>query len=122
MGLPSARVGDMMIQEVPHCHAVHPVSPVPHPPIPLPIVMGCPTVLIGGMPAARVGDISEICVTVPCVPSGPGVIAMGSTTVLIGGMPAARLTDNTLHDACPAPIPGIPGMIMGPGCPTVLIG
>jgi len=51
---------------------------------------GCPTVLIGGMPAARVGDM------LTC--SGPpDVIAMGSTSVMIGGMPAARVGDTTAH-------------------------
>jgi uncharacterized Zn-binding protein involved in type VI secretion len=64
---------------------------------------GAPTVLIGGMPAARVGDM--------CVCVGPpDVIAMGSTTVLIGGMPAARLGDPTAHGGA---------IILG--CPTVLI-
>jgi uncharacterized Zn-binding protein involved in type VI secretion len=51
---------------------------------------GCPTVLIGGMPAARVGDM--LTCTGP-----PDVIVMGSATVLIGSMPAARLGDSTAH-------------------------
>jgi uncharacterized Zn-binding protein involved in type VI secretion len=64
---------------------------------------GAPTVLIGGMPAARVGDM--------CVCVGPpDVIVLGSFTVLIGGMPAARMLDMTAHG----------GMIVV-GCPTVLI-
>ncbi len=50
---------------------------------------GEPTVLIGGMPAARVGDM------VTC--AGPDSIIMGSTSVLIGGVPAARLGDSTAH-------------------------
>lgn len=51
---------------------------------------GEPTVLIGGMPAARVGDM------VTC--SGPpDTIIAGSGTVMIGGMPAARLGDSTAH-------------------------
>jgi uncharacterized Zn-binding protein involved in type VI secretion len=65
---------------------------------------GEPTVLIGFMPAARVGDMCT------CV-GPPDVIAMGSTTVLIGMMPAARMGDTTAHG----------GTIMI-GCPTVLIG
>ena len=48
------------------------------------------TVLIGGMPAARVGDMA-VCV------GPPDVIALGSFTVLIGGMPAARMGDMTAH-------------------------
>lgn len=65
---------------------------------------GSPTVLIGGMPAARVGDMAT------CV-GPPDTIAMGSTTVLIGGMPAARMGDSTVHG----------GTIVA-GFPSVLIG
>lgn len=65
---------------------------------------GAPQVLIGFMPAARVGDMCT------CV-GPPDVIAMGSPTVLIGGMMAARMGDNTVH-----------GGIIVMGCPTVLIG
>jgi uncharacterized Zn-binding protein involved in type VI secretion len=61
-------------------------------------------VLIGGMPAARVGDMA-VCV------GPPDVIALGSFTVLIGGMPAARLGDMTAH-----------GGVLVLGYPTVLIG
>jgi uncharacterized Zn-binding protein involved in type VI secretion len=66
--------------------------------------MGCPTVLIGMMPAARVGDLA-VCV------GPPDCIAMGSFTVMIGGMPAARLGDLTAH-----------GGAITIGCPTVMIG
>ena len=63
--------------------------PVPH--VGGPIVgPGEPTVLIEGMPAARVGD-NAVCV------GPPDVIASGSTSVLIGGMPAARMGDSTAH-------------------------
>jgi uncharacterized Zn-binding protein involved in type VI secretion len=65
---------------------------------------GCPTVLIGGMPAARVGDML-VCV------GPPDVIAMGSFTVLIGGMPAAQLGSMCAHGGA---------VVMG--YPTVLIG
>jgi len=51
---------------------------------------GEPTVLIGSLPAARVGD-SLVCV------GPPDSIIKGSATVLIGGMPAARLGDQTAH-------------------------
>lgn len=76
--------------------------PIPH--VGGPIVMGEFTVLIGFMPAARVGD-QAICV------GPPDVIAMGSTTVLIGKKPAARMGDQTAH-----------GGVIVVGCPTVLIG
>ncbi len=65
---------------------------------------GCPTVTIGGMPAARVGDMAT------CV-GPPDTIVMGSATVTIGGMPAARMGDLTAH-----------GGTIVIGCPTVLIG
>lgn len=69
-----------------------------------PVCLGCPTVLIGFMPAARVGDMA-VCV------GPPDVIALGSFTVLIGGMPAARMGDLTAH-----------GGTIVLGCPTVNIG
>jgi len=65
---------------------------------------GCPTVLIGGMPAARVGDL--LTCTGP-----PDSIIMGSSTVTIGGAPAARMGDSTAHGGA---------IILG--CFTVLIG
>ena len=60
------------------------------------IVVGFPMVLIGGMPAARVGDMHVCPMLNPGVPPPPhvgGPIAMGSPMVLIGGMPAARMGD-----------------------------
>ena len=51
---------------------------------------GCPTVLIGGQPAARVGAL--LTCTGP-----PDTIAAGSATVMIGGQPAARMGDSTAH-------------------------
>lgn len=51
---------------------------------------GMPTVLIGKLPAARVGDMCT------CV-GPPDSIIKGSATVMIGGMPAARMGDSTAH-------------------------
>ena len=51
---------------------------------------GVPTVLIGKIPAAVVGD-SCVCV------GPPDTIAKGSGTVMIGGKPAARIGDTTAH-------------------------
>jgi uncharacterized Zn-binding protein involved in type VI secretion len=65
---------------------------------------GAPTVLIGGMPALRVGDM--LTCTGP-----PDVVVKGSGTVLIGGVPAARLGDSTAHG----------GSVVA-GCFTVMIG
>jgi uncharacterized Zn-binding protein involved in type VI secretion len=64
----------------------------------------CPTVLVGNIPAARVGDM------LTCV-GPPDVIAKGSMTVVIGGQPAARMGDMTAH-----------GGVIVLGLPTVMIG
>lgn len=99
MSKPAARVGDMHV-----CPMVTPgVPPIPH--VGGPIVgPGVPNVLVGGMPAAVLGDM--------CVCTGPpDTIALGSTGVLIGGKPAARMGDMTAH-----------GGSIVVGMPTVLIG
>jgi uncharacterized Zn-binding protein involved in type VI secretion len=94
--MPAARLTDMHV-----CPMVTGVVPHVGGPISAP---GAPTVLIAGLPAARVGDM--------CVCVGPpDTIAMGSMKVLIGGMPAARLGDLTAH-----------GGTIVVGAPTVLIG
>lgn len=65
------------------------VVPIPHVGGPI-IGPGAPTVLIGGLPAAKVGDML-VCV------GPPDTIVKGSATVKICGMPAARLGDTTAH-------------------------
>jgi uncharacterized Zn-binding protein involved in type VI secretion len=79
---PAARITDLHV-----CPLT--TGPVPHVggPISGPSV---PTVLIGKLPAAVMGDL--------CVCTGPtDSIIKGSATVLIGGMPAARMGDPTAH-------------------------
>jgi uncharacterized Zn-binding protein involved in type VI secretion len=93
---PAARIGDFHM-----CPMV--TGLVPH--VGGPIAKGCQTVLIGGSPAARIGDLA-ICEAGP-----PDLIAQGAPTVLIGGMPAARMGDMTAH-----------GGVVMMGCFTVLIG
>jgi uncharacterized Zn-binding protein involved in type VI secretion len=68
-----------------------PLSDGPKPHVGGPVLPpGAPNVLIGGMPAARVGDM--------CTCAGPpDAIVMGSTRVMIGGRPAARMGDMTAH-------------------------
>jgi uncharacterized Zn-binding protein involved in type VI secretion len=82
------------------------------------IVAGCPTVLIGGMPAARVSDMHTCPMQTPAVPPIPHVggpiLPPGSPTVLIGGLPAARIGDMA---TCTGPPDSI---VMG--CMTVMIG
>ena len=94
---PAARVGDMHV-----CPAVTVL--VPHVGGPI-LPPGEPTVLIGNMPAARVGDMCT------CV-GPPDAIAMGSTTVLIGYMQAARLGDPTAHGG--TIVVGFPQVLIGP--------
>jgi len=96
MAGPAARLTDMHT-----CPLV--TGPAPHVGGPI-TAPGCPTVLIGGLPAARVTDMA-VCV------GPPDVIVLGSPTVLIGGMPAARIGDMTAH-----------GGVIILGCPTVIIG
>jgi len=124
----AARVGDMMKQDAPHCHApIHPPAPVPtpvpHPGLPLAITgPGAATVMIGKMPACIMGDMSAPCMLPGCVPGGPGMTALGSATVMITKKPAVRVNDMTSHTSCVAPIPSPVGKVMPPGCTTVMIG
>ena len=79
------------------------LPPIPH--VGGPILGPCaPTVLIGGLPAARVSDLA-LCV------GPPDSIVKGSATVLIMGLPAARLGDTCAH-----------GGAIAMGFPTVEIG
>lgn len=93
----AARVGDM--------HTCPMANPGGAPHVGGPVMPpGVPTVMIGGMPAATVGNM--------CTCAGPpDSIVMGSQTVFIGGKPAARMGDTTAH-----------GGQITVGCPTVLIG
>lgn len=91
----AARVNDMHICPL--------ATPAPHAGGPL-VGPGAITVLIGGMPAARMGDI--------LVCNGPAdSVLQGSATVLIEGVPAARMGDATAHG----------GSIVS-GCTNVIIG
>lgn len=82
---PAARITDMHT-----CPMSTPgTPPIPHVGGPI-MGPGVATVLIGGMPAAIVGDMAT------CV-GPPDTIVAGSGTVLIGGMPAARMGDSTAH-------------------------
>lgn len=82
---PAARLTDFH-----QCPMVTPgVPPIPH--VGGPVTgPGEPTVLIGSLPAAVVGDML-VCV------GPPDTIAKGSSTVMIGGKPAARMGDTTAH-------------------------
>lgn len=91
----AARITDM--------HVCPLADPKPHVGGPI-LGPGVANVLIGGLPAAVIGD-QAVCT------GSPDVIVKGSTTVLIGSKPAARIGDTTAHG----------GTIVA-GCPTVWIG
>jgi len=61
---------------------------------------GVSNVLIGGLPAAVVGDL-HTCAFPPPAVHPPTPLVKGSLTVLIGGRPAARMGDLA---GCGAPI------------------
>ncbi len=87
--LPAARITDLIVSAA--------TLGVPTPIIP----PGAPTVLIAGLPAARLGDTC-----------GVDAIVKGSATVMVAGLPAARIADVTAAG----------GAVMPPGAVTVLIG
>ncbi|MDJ0703317.1 MAG: PAAR domain-containing protein [Leptolyngbyaceae cyanobacterium MO_188.B28] len=82
MGKPAARLTDMHVCPMVTVLVPHVGGPITGP--------GVPTVLIGGLPAAVIGDLCT------CV-GPPDSIVLGSATVMIGGKPAARLGDTTAH-------------------------
>jgi uncharacterized Zn-binding protein involved in type VI secretion len=97
---PAARVTDFH-----QCPMTTPVGPAVVPHVGGPILPpGAVTVLIGNLPAAKVGDMA-LCV------GPPDTVARGSSTVMVMGLPAARMGDKTAHG----------GTILM-GCFTVWIG
>lgn len=96
---PAARLTDMHV-----CPMMNPtIPPTPH--VGGPIAgPSAPTVLIGGLPAAKVGDMA-VCA------GPPDSLIKGSATVMIMNMPAVRMGDSTAH-----------GGTVAVGFPTVLIG
>ncbi len=95
MGVPAARLTDMHVCPMVTVLVPHVGGPITGP--------GCPTVLIGKMPAACLGDMAT------CV-GPPDTIVMGSPTVLVGKKPVAKLGSTTGH-----------GGTVILGCPTVLV-
>ncbi|PKQ62965.1 hypothetical protein BZG01_16405 [Labilibaculum manganireducens] len=93
---PAATLGSMHVCPMVTGYVPHVGGPVSGP--------GVPTVLIGGKPAAVMGDMCT------CV-GPPDTIVQGEATVLIGGKPAATIGSMTAH-----------GGSITVGEPTVLIG
>lgn len=93
---PAARITDLHACPMVTVLVPHVGGPITGPSI--------PTVLIGSLPAAVVGDM--------CVCVGPpDSIVKGSATVMIGSKPAARMGDTTAHGG---------NIVLG--FPTVIIG
>jgi uncharacterized Zn-binding protein involved in type VI secretion len=95
MGSPAARLGDPTV----HGGA---------------IAVGFPQVLIGGQPAARIGDMHACPQVTVLVPHVGGPLVLGSFTVMTGFMPQSRVGDPLI---CVGP-PDAVAM----GCPTVMVG
>ena len=97
---PCARITDNHV-----CPMLTPgLPPIPHVGGPI-LPPGVPTVLVGCLPAAPMGSMA-VCV------GPPDSVVKGSATVMVQNRPLARLMDNCAHG----------GMIVGPGCPTVIVG
>ena len=95
MGMPACRIGDL---------TAHGGS----------IILGFPTVLIGFMPASRIGDMHVCPMVTGIIPHVGGPFILGSPTVLVGFMPQSRVTDMLV---CVGP-PDVAVL----GCMTVLVG
>ncbi len=76
---------------------------------------GAPTVMIGGMPAALLGDMTACPAFTGPVPHVGGPIILGSTTVLVMGRPLAYVGCTC---TCVAPAPAT---IIPPGAVTVIV-
>lgn len=77
--------------------------PIPHVGGPI-LGPGAVSVFIGGLPAARMGDLAF------CV-GPPDAIVEGSKTVKIMGLGAARLGDKTAHGG--TVLTGLPSVLIG---------
>ncbi len=111
MSMPAARIGDTTV----HGGA---------------IVVGEPSVLVQGIPAARMGDHHACPMVTPGTPPVPhvgGPILGGSPTVLINGRPAARVGDmalcvgppDSIALGCTSCVIGDTGSSAGPGGPSL---
>lgn len=78
------------------------------------VTLGFPTVLIGFLPASRIGDLHTCPMVTGVVPHVGGPFILGSPTVVVGMMPQSRVTDQL---TCVGP----PDVALK-GDPTVLVG
>ena len=106
---------------IPHTH-VHPPSFVaPAPPVPLPSIgvvtaPGALSVFVGGLPAARAGDVGMILTCGTIAP--PFELVLGSSNTFFAGSRAARIgTDMQFHDN-PVPMEGFNAFMAVAGAVT----
>lgn len=78
------------------------------------VTVGYPTVMIGYLPASRIGDLHVCPMVTGIVPHVGGPFILGSPTVIVGMMPQSRVTDQL---TCVGP----PDVAIK-GEPTVLVG
>jgi uncharacterized Zn-binding protein involved in type VI secretion len=78
------------------------------------VVVGCPTVMMDFLPAARIGDMHVCPMVTVLVPHVGGPFVLGSFTVMVGGVPQSRVTDMLI---CVGP----PDVLVN-GSPTVMVG
>lgn len=96
MSLPAARIGDVTA----------------HGGV---ITSGCPTVLIGNQPAARISDMHNCPLVTVLVPHIGGPLILGAFTVLVGGVPQSRISDTLICVGPPdAVVMGEPTVLVGP--------
>ena len=78
------------------------------------VTVGFPTVIIGGTPASRIGDLHTCPMVTGIVPHVGGPFILGSFTVITGGMPQSKVGDTLI---CVGPPDEL---VMG--APTVQVG
>ena len=106
----AARITDIAVG-TPHCHSVHPWSPVPHPNMG-PILTGAMSVTINDLLAARITDMG---MHASCCGPQTFIVMQGSSTVVVEGFSQSRLGDLTMHCMM------VPGMITT-GSADVIVG
>jgi uncharacterized Zn-binding protein involved in type VI secretion len=124
---PAATLGSLYIGP-PHGH-LHPPSLIPPSPVPIPLpslgpmLLGTSVkVLVGGLPAARAGDIV---MPITCCSLVPGAATFtGSSKVFFGGTRAARQLDmvNACMRDAGGPVRGVAAAMMAAGQAVALTG
>ncbi len=102
-GLPMPAASMAMLHVgIPHCHTHPPAMPNPLPSLGPVALGGCLSVLLSGVPAARVSDLG-FAISCGCF-SPIFQIDTGSSSVFIGNRRAARVLDLTVHCVVQPPL------------------